>query len=118
MRAGAVGHEHRILGPRRQLGRDDLAVRKIDSAWHMPLGEMVGSAHVEQHEAGIGSRQRVVDVPAIRLETEAVGEVSFSLRGECGGDIDDGIGREVSPDDDALWPMPTPTRYRQYCRLS
>ena len=87
VRPRAVRHEQRagfVLLPHAR--GDDLAPRQAERAGHMALRIVLRAAHVQQHEAGIGLlAQRLVRVPAIRLEPERGLEMPDGLIGGAAG---------------------------------
>ncbi len=84
MRAGAIDDEERI----RRIGGEALgrerAVRDVDGARHVALGEELGRADVDEDEAGRAGAQGLCDVRAIGLEGEPLGEMGDGA-GRWGG---------------------------------
>ena len=89
MRAGAIGHEERVLRPVFQLRAHDLAHRQVDRPVDMAAGEERRAADVQQHEVRL-LRQGVVNIPAIGLEGELGGEMRAGEIARRGGDGGDG----------------------------
>src|SRR6185312_16730098 len=70
MRPCAVHHEQRLRRPGSHSRGDDLCVRQTQRTWDMTLPEELRAARIEQDEPRISRRQRLVDVPAVGLESE------------------------------------------------
>src|SRR4051794_40718679 len=78
-------------------------MRQIDRPWHMPCRKVRGTANVQQNEAGCPRRERVMNIPAVGLESKPgfeVGECHVGRSGAYGGDR---IGQRRSPSIAVPW---------------
>src|SRR5207237_9938333 len=105
VRAVAVDDEE--LVPRELLERPlrDAAVRKVEGSLQVAAAEVLGTAHVEKHEAGRARLERGMDVLAVGLELQQAREVLPRFGGRQGGDFGSGRSRGQRRHVNLLLPM-------------